>query len=151
MFKNSETAGNVPAPEDLQKGEPAFNLADAIFFTKDKDDNIRKWPSGEYYDFAEQALPTESNTATISFARNRFYNEIEIENNLTIQIAASGNVAGKKVFTTITPAGEGIPTVNLPAACKVVHGSFNSSTATKNLFEFQYFSSIIITKIYQIP
>ncbi len=96
-------------------------------------------------------LTPVSNTATISFARNRFYNEIEIESNLTIQIAASGNVAGKKVFATITPAGEGIPSVNLPAACKVVHGSFNSSTATKNLFEFQYFSSIIITKIYQIP
>lgn len=151
IFKNNETAGAAPATDDLQKGEPAFNLADNILFTKDKDGSIKRWKSSEHYDFAEQTLTPISNQATISFSQNRFFNEIEIESNLTINVAASGNVPGNKVFCTITPAGEESSQVILPSVFKIVQGSFSTSTGTKNLFEFQYFSNIIITKIYQIP
>jgi hypothetical protein len=148
-FKNSETAGNTPASGDLAKGEPAWNLADGKLFTKDKDGNIIEFLKKDFYLFSETGLPVVSNQATLYFSRNRFYSAFQLNAALTFQIASSGNIPGNRITCIVT--GDGESGITLPSACKTVTGSFNSGNGTKNLIEFQYFSTIIITKIYQIP
>ena len=99
--------------------------------------------------FAEAALPVFSDQASLNFSANRFFTSHTLSASLTFTLAASGNTPGNRITCIIT--GNGESTITLPAACKVVRGSFNSGVGTKNLIEFTYFSTIIITKIYQIP
>jgi hypothetical protein len=86
----------------------------------------------------------------LDFTANRFYAEHQLSGaGITFAVNETGNIPGNRITCIIT--GNGESTITLPAACKVVQGSFSSGNGTKNLIEFQYFSSIIITKFYQIP
>lgn len=97
----------------------------------------------------ESALPVAFNQVALDFSINRFYTEYQLTTSITFTQANNGNVPGNRITCIIT--GDGENTITLPAGCKIVRGSFNSGNGTKNLIEMQYFSSIVITKIYQIP
>jgi len=91
-----------------------------------------------------------SSPTTLDFSANRFYAEHQLSGaGVTFTLTAAGNIPGNRI--TCILVGDGENTITLPAACKVVRGSFNAGVGTKNLIEFTYFSTIIITKIYQIP
>lgn len=149
ILKYNQSSGEAPTAQDLQKAEPAFNLADKIFFTKDHNGNIIPFKGAAHYDFTEASLSVFSGNTQLNFSANRFFTEYTLSAALSFNIAASGNIPGNRITCILVCDGES--SITLPAACKVVRGSFNAGNGTKNLIEFQYFSSIIITKIYQIP
>lgn len=153
ILKNSETAGDIPTTSQLQKGEPAFNLADNILYTKDKNGVIKKWKNSDYYDFTLSDLSVtetiDGYESELNFSTNKIHNKYQLEGDLLFKLSSSGNVEGNRITCVII--GDGISTVKFPTECKIVHGSFDGTDGVHNLIEFQFFSIFIITKIYKIP
>jgi hypothetical protein len=113
-IKNSETAGKIPKPADLDRAELAINLPDKKIYTKDQTDSIIELGGGDGKPIVQQPADSAQNTVDIQNAADV---------GITIK-GATGQTASLQKWQN--NAGNDIANVNL----KGIDGSFNDTGFT---------------------